>query len=172
MLFLSACLSGLHVQLIFFNWTHPLSNLQSLFSDSSHVKDIFDYWKFIKQDLRPELNLINFFVSTVNKPLLILGVRDSRLSPHKHTLAAVVTPCNSSEFKFGKISVFVSAENTIFLKLIFLDYSSSVRKINHKGSCADKSAKLRQLSPTSLSTWSITAIALMKKAKLAQACQW
>lgn len=41
-LLLSACLSSLQ---FFKNWTHPFSNSQALFSDSSHMKECFDYFK-------------------------------------------------------------------------------------------------------------------------------
>lgn len=61
-LLLPACLSSLNVQFLFLNWTHPFSHSLALFSDSSHMKQSFDYCKWVKQDKRPELCLVGFLL--------------------------------------------------------------------------------------------------------------
>lgn len=56
----------------FLKQTHPFSNSQALFGDSSHTKESFDYCKWVKQDNRPEPHRWSCFCYSCKHPFTYL----------------------------------------------------------------------------------------------------
>lgn len=103
---------------IFLHWTHTIFNSQALFYDPSHIKESFDYCKWVKLDKRSRLCLIGFLL--VQTSLYLLWQYSDTVSNNKHIQAAVFTPCNRSDSKSVNISALCVSAHERFSSDIFI----------------------------------------------------